>query len=83
MGGSDTCELLVLDRSFDCVAPVAHEWTYEALLYDVCSDRINGNIIEQAYVTGAGMCWHKLQGASACCCDYTYMYIYVCSHSDG
>jgi hypothetical protein len=39
----ETCELLVLDRSVDPVAPVIHEWTYEALVYDLLS--LDENII--------------------------------------
>lgn len=39
----ETCELLVLDRSVDPVAPVIHEWTYEALVYDLLS--LDDNII--------------------------------------
>ena len=30
-----TCDLLVLDRSCDVVAPVAREWTYEAMVHDL------------------------------------------------
>jgi syntaxin-binding protein 1 len=30
-----TCDLLVLDRSSDVVAPVAREWTYEAMVHDL------------------------------------------------
>jgi syntaxin-binding protein 1 len=33
----------VLDRSVDPVAPVIHEWTYEALVYDLLS--LDENII--------------------------------------
>jgi len=31
----DTCDLIILDRSYDPLAPVIHEWTYEALVYDL------------------------------------------------
>ena len=30
-----TCDVLILDRSIDPIAPVAREWSYEALLYDL------------------------------------------------
>ncbi len=33
--GRETADLLILDRSFDAVAPAIHEWTYEAMVYDL------------------------------------------------
>lgn len=32
---TETCELLVLDRSVDQIAPVIHEWTYDAMCRDL------------------------------------------------
>jgi len=32
---TETCDLVVVDRSIDPVAPVIHEWTYEAMTYDL------------------------------------------------
>ncbi|KAL3645600.1 STXBP unc-18 S1 [Castilleja foliolosa] len=32
---SETCELLILDRSIDQIAPVIHEWTYDAMCHDL------------------------------------------------
>lgn len=31
----ETCELVLTDRGFDTVAPVIHEWTYEAMALDL------------------------------------------------
>ncbi|KAL8254030.1 hypothetical protein R6Q59_032251 [Mikania micrantha] len=36
-----TCELLILDRSVDLVAPVIHEWTYDAMCHDLID--LDGN----------------------------------------
>ncbi|KAL0409579.1 UNVERIFIED_CONTAM: SNARE-interacting protein KEULE [Sesamum radiatum] len=32
---SETCELLILDRSIDQIAPIIHEWTYDAMCHDL------------------------------------------------
>ncbi|XP_038725305.1 SNARE-interacting protein KEULE-like isoform X2 [Tripterygium wilfordii] len=34
---TETCELLILDRSVDQIAPIIHEWTYDAM----CRDLLN------------------------------------------
>lgn len=31
----ETCELIIIDRGFDAVAPVIHEWTYESMIHDI------------------------------------------------
>ncbi|WCJ26050.1 Syntaxin-binding protein 1 [Euphorbia peplus] len=31
----ETCELLILDRSVDQIAPIIHEWTYDAMCHDL------------------------------------------------
>lgn len=31
----ETCELLVVDRPIDQIAPVIHEWTYDAMCHDL------------------------------------------------
>ncbi|KAK9742824.1 hypothetical protein RND81_03G199600 [Saponaria officinalis] len=37
----ETCELLILDRSVDQIAPVIHEWTYDAMCHDLLE--VDGN----------------------------------------
>nr|GMD34649.1 SNARE-interacting protein KEULE-like [Ipomoea batatas]GMD78581.1 SNARE-interacting protein KEULE-like [Ipomoea batatas] len=32
---TETCELLIVDRSVDQVAPIIHEWTYDAMCHDL------------------------------------------------
>ncbi|KAK9906798.1 hypothetical protein WJX75_008240 [Coccomyxa subellipsoidea] len=32
---SQSCDLIILDRGCDAVAPIIHEWTYEAMAYDL------------------------------------------------
>ena len=31
----ETCDLIIMDRGFDPVAPIIHEWTYEAMAHDL------------------------------------------------
>ncbi|XP_057449868.1 SNARE-interacting protein KEULE-like [Lotus japonicus] len=38
---TETCELLILDRSIDQIAPVIHEWTYDAMCHDLLN--LEGN----------------------------------------
>ncbi|KAK9944112.1 hypothetical protein M0R45_009694 [Rubus argutus] len=37
----ETCELLILDRSVDQIAPIIHEWTYDAMCHDLLN--LDGN----------------------------------------
>jgi syntaxin-binding protein 1 len=46
----ESCDLLVLDRSVDPVAPVVHEWTYEAMVYDLLP--VDENVIRWAWYSG-------------------------------
>lgn len=39
----ETCDLLILDRSYDPVVPFIHEWTYECLVYDLL-DIVEGSV---------------------------------------
>ncbi|KAI9072495.1 hypothetical protein K1719_045542 [Acacia pycnantha] len=38
---TETCQLLILDRSIDQIAPVIHEWTYDAICHDLLN--LEGN----------------------------------------
>ncbi|CAD7700025.1 unnamed protein product [Ostreobium quekettii] len=37
-----SCDLLIVDRGFDPVAPIIHEWTYEAMVYDL--EHLDGDV---------------------------------------
>ncbi|WOL04332.1 SNARE-interacting protein KEULE isoform X1 [Canna indica] len=37
----ETCELLIVDRSIDQIAPIIHEWTYDAICHDLLT--MDGN----------------------------------------
>ncbi|KAL5070682.1 hypothetical protein RYX36_021569 [Vicia faba] len=32
---TETCELLIIDRTIDQIAPLIHEWTYDAMCHDL------------------------------------------------
>nr|GMD97669.1 SNARE-interacting protein KEULE [Ipomoea batatas] len=32
---TETCDLLIVDRSVDQIAPIIHEWTYDAMCHDL------------------------------------------------
>nr|AQX44206.1 SNARE-interacting protein KEULE-like protein [Phalaenopsis equestris] len=38
---TETCELLIIDRSIDQIAPIIHEWTYDAMCHDLLN--MDGN----------------------------------------
>ncbi|XP_062077154.1 SNARE-interacting protein KEULE-like [Humulus lupulus] len=38
---TETCQLLILDRSLDQIAPIIHEWTYDAMCHDLLN--LEGN----------------------------------------
>lgn len=40
----ETCDLIILDRSYDPLAPFIHEWTYESMVHDLLADKLEGNI---------------------------------------
>ncbi|XP_024923813.1 protein transport Sec1a isoform X2 [Ziziphus jujuba] len=43
---SETCELLILDRSVDLISPIIHEWTYDAMCHDLLDMDGNKYILE-------------------------------------
>ncbi|KAL5721457.1 STXBP unc-18 S1 [Ranunculus cassubicifolius] len=49
---TETCELLILDRSIDQIAPVIHEWTYDAMCHDLLNMEGNKYVHEIASKTG-------------------------------
>ncbi|KAL7610833.1 protein transport Sec1a [Lactuca sativa] len=38
---NETCDLLIVDRSVDLIAPIIHEWTYDAMCHDLLD--LDGN----------------------------------------
>ncbi|KAL3498713.1 hypothetical protein ACH5RR_041445 [Cinchona calisaya] len=49
---TETCELLILDRSVDQVAPIIHEWTYDAMCHDLLNMEGNKYVHEVPSKTG-------------------------------
>ena len=49
---AETCELLVVDRGVDPVAPVIHEWTYECMCYDLL--KVENNVFKYDIDTNVG-----------------------------
>ncbi|KAG8659378.1 SNARE-interacting protein KEULE [Manihot esculenta] len=49
---SETCELLILDRSVDPIAPIIHEWTYDAMCHDLLNMEGNKYVYEVPGKTG-------------------------------
>ena len=52
----ETCELIITDRGFDPVAPVIHEWTYEAMIHDLFAgtDSLHDNVFSYEAQTQGG-----------------------------
>ncbi|KAI3423806.1 hypothetical protein D9Q98_009643 [Chlorella vulgaris] len=52
----ETCELILTDRGFDPVAPIIHEWTYEAMAFDLLagSQSLKENVFEYDVETQGG-----------------------------
>lgn len=50
---TETCELLILDRSVDQIAPIIHEWTYDAMCHDLLNMEGNKYVYECSSKPGA------------------------------
>ncbi|CAN1333124.1 SNARE-interacting protein KEULE [Linum perenne] len=46
---SETCDLLILDRSVDQIAPIIHEWTYDAICHDLLNMEGNKYVHEASH----------------------------------
>ena len=49
----DSCDLLIIDRPFDLVSTVMHEWSYEAMATDVLG--MQNNVFQYEADTQSGM----------------------------
>lgn len=49
---TETCDLLIIDRSIDQIAPVIHEWTYDAMCHDLLDMEGNKCTIKVPSKTG-------------------------------
>ncbi|KAJ0971818.1 hypothetical protein J5N97_019777 [Dioscorea zingiberensis] len=49
----ETCELLIVDRSIDQIAPIIHEWTYDAMCHDLLNMEGNKYVHEALSKTGS------------------------------
>ncbi|KAJ1413631.1 Sec1-like, domain 2 [Sesbania bispinosa] len=49
---NETCDLLIVDRSIDQIAPVIHEWTYDAMCHDLLNMDGNKYVHEVPSKTG-------------------------------
>ncbi|XP_010523082.1 PREDICTED: protein transport Sec1a [Tarenaya hassleriana] len=49
---TETCELLIVDRSVDQIAPIIHEWTYDAMCHDLLDMEGNKYVLEVPSKTG-------------------------------
>ncbi|ESW27592.1 hypothetical protein PHAVU_003G215400 [Phaseolus vulgaris] len=49
---TETCELLIIDRTIDQIAPLIHEWTYDAMCHDLLNMEGNKFVHEVPSKTG-------------------------------
>jgi len=57
----DTCDLLIIDRPFDLMATVLHEWSYEAMATDVLG--MQNNVFQYEADTQAGEAERRTRAA--------------------
>ncbi|KAH0457000.1 hypothetical protein IEQ34_014907 [Dendrobium chrysotoxum] len=50
---TETCEFLIVDRSIDQIAPVIHEWTYDAMCHDLLNMEGNKYVQKVPSKTGS------------------------------
>ncbi|XP_020591408.1 SNARE-interacting protein KEULE-like [Phalaenopsis equestris] len=50
---TETCELLIIDRSIDQIAPIIHEWTYDAMCHDLLNMEGNKYVQKVPSKTGS------------------------------
>lgn len=48
----ETCDLLIVDRSIDQIAPIIHEWTYDAMCHDLLNMEGNKYVHEAVNKSG-------------------------------
>ena len=48
----DSCDCLIVDRGMDPIAPIIHEWTYEAMVYDLLP--VSGSMYTYHAISAAG-----------------------------
>jgi syntaxin-binding protein 1 len=58
--------VVIMDRGFDPVAPVIHDWTYEPLVYDLLAPA--GSVFKYHAQTQGGE-----RSASGCCRRHTLL----------
>ena len=51
---TETCDLVIVDRGVDPVAPFMHEWTYECMCFDLLDESIENNIFKYTIDTNTG-----------------------------
>eukprot|EP00890_Picochlorum_soloecismus_P006131 jgi/Picsp_1/6519/NSC_03863-R1_sm sec1-family protein len=57
----ETCDLIILDRGYDPLAPIIHEWTYESMIHDVLEGdgSLNGRVFHCEVVSQSGQTEEK------------------------